>query len=99
MAIINKSPVFGGLEGFIAVYMIIKKGIMTKEPIVFHPKPIGVDKKKNQNTTQLISKFRKVVEESGVLKEYRERRFYEKESERKRRAKKIARRNSLTRGN
>ena len=66
---------------------------MTKEPITMQAKPIGESKKKNQNLSSMISRFKKSVEESGILKEYRERRYYEKPSAKKRRAKKLARLN------
>tara|TARA_R110000787_G_scaffold246295_1_gene352057 strand:+ start:12106 stop:12336 length:231 start_codon:yes stop_codon:yes gene_type:complete len=57
----------------------------------FQAKPIGVSKKENESVQGLISRFKKVFNESGVMEEYKERRFYEKKSEIKRRKNKKAR--------
>jgi ribosomal protein S21 len=57
----------------------------------FQAKPIGVSRKKNESVQGLISRFKKVFNESGVMEEFKEQRFYEKKSERKRREKKKAR--------
>jgi len=57
----------------------------------FQAKPIGVSKKKNESVQRLISRFKKVFNESGVIEEYKERKFFEKKSEKKRREKKKAR--------
>ena len=57
----------------------------------FQAKPIGVTKKKNESIQGLISRFKRVFNESGVMEEFKEQRFYEKKSERKRREKKKAR--------
>jgi small subunit ribosomal protein S21 len=57
----------------------------------FQAKPIGVSKKKNESVQRLISRFKKVFNESGVIEEYKERQFYEKKSEKKRREKKKTR--------
>ena len=54
-------------------------------------KPIEVIKKKNESVQRLISRFKKVFNESGVMEEYKERRFYEKKSEKRRREKKKTR--------
>ena len=57
----------------------------------FQAKPIGVSKKKNESVQRLISRFKKVFNESGVIEEYKERKFFEKKSEKKRREKKKTR--------
>ena len=57
----------------------------------FQAKPIGVSKKKNESVQRLISRFKKVVGESNILIDYKERLVYEKPSVKKRRAKKKAR--------
>ena len=57
----------------------------------FQAKPIGVSKKKNESVQRLISRFKKVFNDSGVMEEFKERRYYEKQSERKRREKKKTR--------
>ena len=54
-------------------------------------KPVEVSKKKNESVQRLISRFKKVFNESGVIEEYKERKFFEKKSEKKRREKKKAR--------
>jgi len=54
-------------------------------------KPIGVTKNKNESIQKLISRFKRVFNDSGVMEELKERRHYEKESERKRREKKKTR--------
>ena len=54
-------------------------------------KPIGVTRKKNESIQKLISRFKRVFNDSGVVEELKERRHYEKESERKRREKKKTR--------
>ena len=54
-------------------------------------KPVEVSKKKNESVQRLISRFKKVFNDSGVMEEFKERRYYEKESERKRREKKKTR--------
>ena len=46
-------------------------------------KPIEVTKKKNESIQRLISRFKKVFNESGVMEEYKERRFYVKKSEKR----------------
>ena len=57
----------------------------------FQAKPIGVTRKKNESVQRLISRFKKVFNDSGVKEELKERRHYVKESERKRREKKKTR--------
>ncbi len=57
----------------------------------FQAKPIGVTRNKNESIQRLISRFKKVFNDSGVKEELKERRHYEKESERKRREKKKTR--------
>ena len=54
-------------------------------------KPIEVTKNKNESVQRLISRFKKVFNDSGVMEEFKERRYYEKQSERKRREKKKTR--------
>ena len=57
----------------------------------FQAKPIEVSKKKNESVQRLISRFKKTFSNSGIIEELKERRFYEKKSERKRREKKKTR--------
>ena len=57
----------------------------------FQAKPIGVSRKKNESVQGLISRFKRVFNESGVIEEFKKQQFYEKKSERKRREKKKAR--------
>ena len=57
----------------------------------FQAKPIGVTKKKNESVQGLISRFKRVFNESGVIEEFKKQQFYQKKSERKRREKKKAR--------
>ena len=54
----------------------------------FQAKPIQVSKKKNESVQRLISRFKKVFNESGVIEKLKENRYYEKKSEKKRREKK-----------
>ena len=54
-------------------------------------KPIEVTPKKNESVQRLISRFKKVFSESGVMEKYKEKRFYEKKSEKRRREKKKTR--------
>ena len=58
----------------------------------FQAKPIQVSKKKNESVQRLISRFKKVFNESGVIEKLKENRYYEKNSEKKRREKKNPRR-------
>ena len=57
----------------------------------FQAKPIGVTRKKKESVQRLISRFKRVFNDSGVIEELKERRHYEKKSERKRREKKKTR--------
>ncbi len=57
----------------------------------FQAKPIQVSKKKNESVQRLITRFKRAFNDSGVLEELRERRYYEKKSEKKRREKKKTR--------
>ena len=54
-------------------------------------KPTGVTRKKKESVQRLISRFKKAFSNSGIIEELKERRFYEKKSERKRREKKKTR--------
>tara|TARA_Y100001970_G_scaffold87327_1_gene110211 strand:+ start:1030 stop:1260 length:231 start_codon:yes stop_codon:yes gene_type:complete len=54
-------------------------------------KPVEVSKKKNESVQRLISRFKRVFNDSGVMEELKERRHYEKQSEKKRREKKKTR--------
>jgi small subunit ribosomal protein S21 len=54
-------------------------------------KPTGVTRKKKESVQRLISRFKRVFNDSGVMEELKERRHYEKKSERKRREKKKTR--------
>ena len=54
----------------------------------FQAKPIGVTRNKNESVQRLISRFKRVFNNSGVIDELKERKHYEKKSERKRREKK-----------
>jgi len=54
-------------------------------------KPISVTKKKNESVQRLITRFKRAFNDSGIIDELKERRYYEKESERKRREKKKTR--------
>ena len=51
----------------------------------FQAKPIEVSKKKNESVQRLILRFKKAFNNSGIIEELKERRFYEKKYERKRR--------------
>ena len=51
----------------------------------FQAKPIKVVKKKNESVQRLITRFKKVFNNSGVIERLKEKRYYEKKSERKRR--------------
>ena len=57
----------------------------------FQAKPIGVTRNKNESVQRLISRFKRVFNNSGVIDELKERKHYEKKSERKRREKKKTR--------
>jgi len=57
----------------------------------FQAKPIQVSKKKNESVQRLITRFKRAFNDSGVLEELKERRYYEKKSEKKRREKKKTR--------
>ncbi len=54
-------------------------------------KPTGVTRKKKESVQRLIWRFKRVFNDSGVMEELKERRHYEKISERKRREQKKTR--------
>ena len=54
-------------------------------------KPTGVTRKKKESVQRLISRFKRVFNDSGVMEELKERRHYEKKPERRGGEKKKAR--------
>jgi len=57
----------------------------------FQAKPIQVSKKKNESVQRLITRFKRAFNDSGVLEELKERRYYEKKSQKTRRENKKTR--------